>query len=81
MSCTSTYKSHQNTFDLINPLSLPYWHGNAAKSLLPEIVLGGPLLLQGVCVCVSVGVLIGHNDNAALLHSVCLSLLYGRRDR
>ena len=55
--------------------------GNVAKSLLPEIVLEGPLLLQGVLVCVSVEVLIGHNDDSALLHSVCLSLLDGRRDR
>ena len=53
---------------------------NAAKSLLPGTVLEGPLVLQVVFVWVSVGVLIGHNDDAALLHSVCLSLLYGRRD-
>ena len=55
---------------------------NAAKSLLPGTVLEGPLVLQVVFVWVSVGVLIGHNDDgSALLHSVCLSLLDGRRDR
>ena len=53
---------------------------NAAKSLLPGTVLEGPLVLQVVFVWVSVGVLIGHNDAAVSLHSVCLSLLYGRRD-
>ena len=89
MSCTSTIqilelRSFTKTpiFDLFSPLSLPYQQSQFCQiPLTRDSAWWSPSPPSCLSVCVSVGVLIGHNDVGALLHSVCLSLLDGRRDR